>query len=514
MKKISFALFMLLGLTVVSCDMDKEPYGSLVEENALQSMNDVHRFRNSLYSNLRSMTLGSWLVTSDIQMDEFHGVINNGNRYGIISNGIFTSSSDEVTGFWGGCYGVIASANYLINKIEDLKTNEEFEGEDNQTELARYQAEAYFVRAFAYFFLVDHYCLPYNKENGSTPHLGLPIVTKYNPTGDISVYPDRSTLDETYALIESDLEKAYDGLKAYEEGDDTELAPMAAYLSSYTVEAMQARVALVKGDFDTAYEKSTDVINSGIYELADIDNYADMWTEDNSKEILFRPFQSNTELSSATGANFLNRDEKHADYIPTFDILASYVEDDCRFDAFFTNWSLDIEGSDYRAWVFCKYPGNVALRTSQDNNFANMGKPFRLAEQYLIAAEAAACKTNPDIAAGGQYLITLQMHRIDEFDVNGGNGGYNNATTLMNDIKAERLKELIGEGFRMSDLRRWHQGFSRNPNHAENASLNSVIVAAGAALTYEADDYRFTWPIPKDELDANPNIKDQQNPGY
>ncbi len=509
-KNISLSLLMLLGLTVVSCDMDKEPYGSLVEENALQSLNDVHRFRNSMYASLRGMTLGGWIVRSDIQMDEFHGVINNGNRLGIVSNGIFTSSTDEVTDYWGGCYSVIASANYLINKIEELKTDKEFEGEENQKELARYQAEGYFVRAYAYFYLVDHYCQPYTTERGSAEHLGLPIVTKYNPTGDIGAYPSRSTLDETYSLIEDDLKKAYEGLKEYETEDQSQLAPMAAYLSSYTVEAMQARVALVKGDYDTAFEKSTDVIKSQIYTLANIENYSEMWTNDNSTEILFRPFQSNTELSSATGSIFLNVNEVQADYIPTFDMLFMYADEDCRFDAFFKLWTLDIEGSSYRAYTFHKYPGNPSLRVDQQNNFANMSKPFRLSEQVLIAAESAVLKSEPDLNQASAYLGALQVNRIEDYEP----GVYTNATTLLGAIREERFKELFGEGFRMSDLRRWNQGFTRNPNHSENPNLNNVIVAAGAGLSYAADDHRFTWPIPKDELDANPNIKNQQNPGY
>jgi hypothetical protein len=66
----------------------------------------------------------------------------------------------------------------------------------------------------------------------------------------------------------------------------------------------------------------------------------------------------------------------------------------------------------------------------------------------------------------------------------------------------------------MGDLRRYGIGFKRNPNHAENPDLNAKIVKAGANMTYLADDHRFTWPIPTAEIDANPNIKGQQNAGY
>lgn len=81
------------------------------------------------------------------------------------------------------------------------------------------------------------------------------LVTKYNPTGDVDAYPSRSSLDATYALIESDLEAAYSGLKEYETVDASNVAPNAIYLSSHAVAAMQARVALVKGDYETAFAK-------------------------------------------------------------------------------------------------------------------------------------------------------------------------------------------------------------------------------------------------------------------
>mgnify|MGYP003391526541 CR=1 FL=1 len=39
-------------------------------------------------------------------------------------------------------------------------------------------------------------------------------------------------------------------------------------------------------------------------------------------------------------------------------------------------------------------------------------------------------------------------------------------------------------------------------------------VAAGRAMKYDKDDHRFTWPMPKTEMDSNPQLKGQQNPGY
>ena len=79
----------------------------------------------------------------------------------------------------------------------------------------------------------------------------------------------------------------------------------------------------------------------------------------------------------------------------------------------------------------------------------------------------------------------------------------------MDEIKDERARELIGEGFRLWDLKRWGDPVVRA------AAQDPGIMINDAALTGTvSDDIRFLWPIPKAETDANPNIAGEQNPGY
>ena len=195
-----------------------------------------------------------------------------------------------------------------------------------------------------------------------------------------------------------------------------------------------------------------------------------------------------------------------ADYIPTYDILNMYDEEDVRFDAFFTVWELAVDGNDVPAYVFKKYPGNEALKTTATPNYVNMPKMFRMGEIYLIAAEAAAT-ANPTLA--NKYLNELRSKRIADYEeINYAD------QILVQQIRSERLKELIGEGFRMSDLRRWGIGFQRNPDHPENPDINNILVPNGKELVYPAGDYRFVWPIPSAEMETNPQLAGQQNPGY
>ena len=337
------------------------------------------------------------------------------------------------------------------------------------------------------------------------------MVTEYNPTGETDKYPGRSTQDETYALINKDLDEAYAALKEFEgsEASDAKdnLKPMATYLSSWAVVAMQARVALLKGDYQTAYNKASQVIDSKVYTLTDIDGLEDLWVNDTSKEIIFRPFCSTDELPNSTGGYYLGTDKKTADYIPTADVLYSVADTDARWGYFFGVMKIEVEGSPYPCYVFTKFSGNPVLQKTSTPNFMHYPKVFRLSEMYLIAAEAGSyC----NVEGGSKYLQEFLKNRYVGYDAD----GQFSQKALFENAVAERSIELIGEGTRLSDMRRWGKEFTRNIDYSNvNPSLNGVIVSLGN-VHYAADDRRFVWPIPSTEIENNPQLVGQQNPGY
>lgn len=501
---------LLATLLVSSCSMETTPFGELDDKTAIRNEKDLQQFRNTLYGNLRGGTSGSWLYLQDLAMDEFVGTISNGNRNGQINGGDIKSSDSYIEGKWGSCYGAIATANKLIEEADKLLAGDVTDAQ--KTTINRYRAEAQFTRAYFLFYLADHFCDSYTQTDPAKEHTGLPLQVTYNPTGNASIYPDRSTLAETFALIESDLTDAYNGLKAYEATGASDvaalLAPNATYLSSYAVECMQARVALVKGDWTTALAKAKDVIDSHRYSLTTIADYAKLWGDDEGNEVIFRPFMSPTELGGSVGGAYISANNQTCDYLPTFAMLNLYGEGDVRFDTFFAvNQTLIVEGSQYACYQFNKFPGNATLRTGSTNNLVNMAKPFRLSEMYLIAAEASA-RTNAD---GSQYMNDFLANRIEDYEP-----GTYNANALLTLTLQQRQLEFVGEGFRMSDLRRLGQGFSRTADYPAGTTLGLLngIITNKSNVTYEAGDHRYTWPIPQTELDANPKLKPQQNKGY
>lgn len=144
-----------------------------------------------------------------------------------------------------------------------------------------------------------------------------------------------------------------------------------------------------------------------------------------------------------------------------------------------------------------KYPG-----TLQTGNLVNDIKVCRLAEMYMIRAEALiAANDLPGAAAAIKAVRDARSNRVQPLPV------YANATDAWKDVLRERRIEFAYEGFRFVDLKRIGalagESITRDP-------LECSVNGCSLPLT----DYRFALPIPTVESNPNPNILTQQNPGY
>lgn len=510
MKKIFLSIF-CAAVLLTSCDMNELPVGKLDDQTAILSAKDALKFRNGIYNNIRSITGGTPISYPDIQADQFIGTIVNGNRIGVISAGNFSSSDRELAVFWAAGYEDIAAVNYFLPKIEELLKGDITEADAVQ--LKRYRGEAHWARAYYYYFLADKYANSYNVIDPTAENTGVPIVTKYHPTGDYSAYPGRSTLAKVFEQIEEDLAQAYTDLNEFENSNAEDakdnLAPNACYLSTYTVMALQARIALLKGDYSTAIDKAEKVI-AGPFELTSGEAYFDIWDIDEGSELIFVPYGDLTQSGAVpnTGSAWLTNSEGTYDYVPTSSVLDSYDPNDIRYYAFFAPNLLKSDAGNVIVPAFMKFPGNPEFNTSSANAFRNKPKPFRLSEMYLIVAEAGAMGSGAGITKANSALNELRKARIEGYTDQSYTG-----STLISEVRAERAKELIGEGFRISDLRRWGLGFTRTANYTgEYADVPTILLQVSRQNSYAPGYFRYVLPVPNDEMDANPQIK--QAPGY
>lgn len=517
MKKKIFKASLVLALSfgAASCNMDLRPYSVIDPENALETYADAERLANGFNVWIRSLAVGDEVYAPELQADIFHASTDFGNRGGLLYQWTFSTNFDYAESLWSACYTAIANANFFIRKAADVETRiaEDADFAENWSDeeidaLKGHVSEAYFLRAYAHYLLADRFCAAYGRADVSGADSGIPVVTSYVPTSDKDKYPARSTLKETFDQIFADLDEAERNIGVLRDPE-----PGCHYVTADAVKALRARAALTIGDYTTARDNALAVVNGGTYSLVDsADGLEDLWVNDAApSEVILQSYVAiNTEMPGTNNYGYIsyNYSEKTyaPDYIPEQWVIDLYDDSDLRKAAYFEVQELTYgSGTSDPVWIFTKFGGNPALQTAaSDLNYCNAPKPFRLAEQYLIAAEACANAGND--RQGSDLLNALRTKRIAGWAPVSYTGG-----TLKNEIKTERIRELLGEGFRLSDLKRYGQGMNRSA--AQNAA---VILFPGSTttelLTRSADDYRFVWPIPTSETDANPKIK--QNPGY
>lgn len=122
---------------------------------------------------------------------------------------------------------------------------------------------------------------------------------------------------------------------------------------------------------------------------------------------------------------------------------------------------------------------------------------FRLAELYLNYAEAAV-RGKANTATGLQYLNLVRARAY------GATTGNYSALPSLDEMLAERGRELFWEGHRRTDLIRFGKFIS-----ADYVWPWKAGVKAGAA----SQAYRTLYPIPADDIQANPEQL-KQNTGY
>lgn len=500
MKKIRTILFTCATvLMAAACNLDKFPTTAINTDEAMESVSDCQAFRNGLYSGMKYAFSGAFVYYQDLQADLYHAVKNFGNWGGPFYSYQVKPSEEMPETTWFGLYRYIGNANFLIEGTQKLLASGKLSKSDAAL-VEQYYGEACYIRAHMYFNLSQYFCEDYDPDTAADV-MGIPVVTKYAPTGEAAKYPGRGTLDAVYEQIVNDLAEAEKYITA--EGSVNSI-----YVTKDVVSALQARVALTMHDYDTALLKAMSLVDAGTYTLMkDQAAFAAGWVNDNLTETLWQVAMTGPDDTGNAYPYFIynTSGEEGMDdpqYVPEDWALNLYDKDnDIRYASWFDERELSVRNTG-KLTLLVKYPGNPTLYTAV-TNYVNKPKVFRISEMYLIAAEAAANKSGQD-AVASKYLNDLKSARIAGWKTTNYAG-----EELMKEIRNERVRELFGEGFRLNDLKRWHMGFTRT------AGQDPSMVQPGegyATCTRPADDPYFLWPIPEAEMQANPQMV--QNPAY
>ena len=478
----------------LSACLEKYPGDFILEGDSMETLNDAEQLLTGIYTAYMSGALYSGYLTlcPDIQADLVYAVQGNSNQYGTLWQWDIRSTNSEIEAVYGSLYTIIGRCNFYLDQVEALRAT--LTDDEEIQYLDYYTGEVHCARALAYSELIKCFCKAYDPATAED-ELGVVLADTY-----FGAKPSkRASLYDSYQFVLDDLKKAEELLDDENNGFDS------PYFTNAAAHAIHARVALYMQDWDTAISESTILIDSDAFALASArsqvsttQSFLDyLWTNDTSYENIWRIGYTSTSYGAPQGSVFLNFTNDYyyyyPDYVPAQWALDLYGAGDMRYNAYFAQ--LQTGYTHQLTWpLLVKYYGNESLMANLIYH-VNMPKPLRLAEQYLIRAEAYCNQGN--YPKGSADLTTLRQSRYS----NGGNITVN-ASSWQQTISDERVRELFMEGFRLNDLKRWNKGFKRTPQSQTQAEGSSIEIKAGDPL--------FVWPIPKHEL-ASPGSQIQPN---
>lgn len=492
MKRIIIGLLggFLTITAITSCKkLDLVPYNAIDVQTGFQTLQDAKYWNTGLYSAFRGRQYGVYNTLQETQADQLNASLDFGNRGGANHRwGAFLPAND-VAGPYQAYYSGLANINVMIKGFESIIV-----GAGAPTDsLNTYKADARMARAYYLSELVIRYAKPYNPATAATD-LGVPLVTEF----DVVAKPARASVKAVYDQIIADINYAKTNNKrANVKG--------ARYFTPDAVLALDARVRLNMQDWVGAYTSANTLITSGRYPLyntaAGIKSY---WTNDATQEDIMKVNATLTETvnTNAIYLGFVGAANYYVpDFIPTQSVINSYDVTDLRKLVYFEQKLILIQGVKYpNIWLVNKFAGNPALFTTSFTNYQQSNKVFRIGEIYAIAAEAASYSSSTNSLTAlnalrnARGLVTLT-----------GLSG----TPLLNEVRDERTRELNFDGFRLWDLKRWNLGFDRG------IPQNSVFInncAGFSGLVIPANDQKFTWGLPTNDIILNSNLT--QNPGW
>lgn len=550
-KYIVFGAFSLLTMVTTSCNnfLEEEPLDLKTDGQFWTSDADAQSAVNMFYSGGVPYLYGGrntgWQPTRLMYNGLLSGLFTDDKKDGDFSANMetlninFQTVAGDVGELWREPYVSIGRCNVLAQRLPQM-VQEGIISEDRKNEL---MAQVYFFRAWSYFFLIKEFgCKDGEAAGGGNG--GVPLVLEpYETTNPDVINKPRASIVTVYEQIEKDLKEAIKYLPNttfYENGCRiTRPAAQALLASVYLqwagyplqntakyAEAATMAENIINGNSGHTLEQSDDdgtnqqsafnkikndktskeiiyaieydeALNQGNpYINSCMTNQATTWVEDDKSKV----------FATSVLANMY-----HASNV----ILDSYVDGDVRMkekNFFFTTYISKsgkvFQCNQYDNWFWFEDYAMINSKSSSLNF-----PVFRLAEVYLIAAEALLKQATPNPDKARNYVAEVRKRA---FTVNGIlNDNYSLPDPItIDDVLTERLHELPLELKVWDDIRRTHL----YPQLQSDNSLKWVDISTAETYnkrdnkTFKNNLHMLLWPIPQSAMERNPNLT--QNPGY
>lgn len=506
MKKNRYSLLLLFALLFVACDdfLDKAPLNNVTDATFFKTEADIQTFTDGFYTYMTSkFNTANFDFCSDLIGQNMS---KSGNRsFSDLIFGTYTSTSGTISHYWD--YAPIRSAYILLDKIDDVEMSEA------SREL--YLGTTHYLLAYRYFMMFRAYeSVPIVREVLEVDHSDIPSSPKEEVFQEAlehinkaiqylpSLSPDQRERGRLTKLVALTLKT------------DLLLYTSARYEgtfngASYKDAADAATVALKEADdlrygladnyqhlFISAYQNGSDPQKEVIFEYVRLKDIAtDMFCVRNfgprRDDIGWADFASTQEAIDMYEcidglpihkSKLYDPERPFANRDPRLELTTLFPGNICSFidgEAWISN-TLDPseENKDYMLSTYnpldCPPSGYINIKYWDRQRKGNNGYAsfiiYRYAELLLMYAEALNEASGPSSAvyeaiSKVRARESVQMPAVDATM-------YPTQEDVRNLIRRERVVELIGEGKRYWDVRRWGIG-----EEVQNRSFYSMHIS-------------------------------------
>jgi len=472
-------VLLLTVFSLVACNdwLSIVPENDLIKEKFWTKTEDVDAALAATYDAFRDCAVESFIwgeLRADLIRFKSEGDISD---YVKISASSISESNPKIN--WSNYYRTINYANTLIYFGEEvLKKDDSFTQEMKNS----IDAEALFLRAFSYFYLVRLW-----KE--------VPLVIEPSISDTGNIYIPKSPEHVIINQIITDLNEAKNKIGPLKFQDN--LAYLKGRANKYSIMALLADVYLWNEQYQKSVDYCDSIINSGLFGLEPSSQWFDLFNPGNSMVESIFEIQYDDKLEGQENPLYYN-------LIPIKGAIKFSFNDPILL-TIMDKQELRYCVKNNPTWKYLgvTYTGtNKRLDSERDANFIY----YRYSDVLLTKAEAltelnriseANQALRPVVERGGESFVDY----VYQADIRGA-------------VLDERAREFVLEGKRWFDLLR---GAKRNKFGNKQLVISSIL--SGADVRQQAilrtrvyDTMSYYLPIPENDMLYNPNLV--QNPFY
>ena len=502
LKNIKYLFFALLASTIVSCDtndfLNPLPDTSIAADGFFQNDEQVLAGIFGIYDAIQGVNENTESNSSDynrgVQFEYLLTEHRSDNTRSATLEGsradfhryVIESNSLQSEDYYQSMYEIIFRANNVINYVAVAEASN----------IAKYTAEAKFLRAYAYFNLIRLY--------GSNDDAigGVPLVTAVVESKDEELLFTRVSKTIVYAQIVADLQSAIENL----DNSDKARASKAA------AQGVLAKVYLSQPapNFDGAKSLCEAIVNDGSFSLQD--NFSDVFYNEMNSEIIFTIRYNVADPNESQGfssefTSFKRQGRQDGLNIVNPNLVADFVANGGNRTAVSYLVFGDPESPSIEVAKFL--PSGTDISNMDAPTYGDFPRDagndwtiLRYADVLLMHTEA--------ILRGSGATSTSDAGALSSFNAVRNRAGLPNdadGSVSVEELLLERRVELAFENQRFFDLLRFGVADTVLQNHSASDNSDDISV-------YPSYNTRsLLLPIPSREINLSKGIL-KQNPGY